>query len=173
MRREHRTGSLNRAFTLLEMLIAITIFSLIVLYLYQSLSTLNSTNRFYGEKLNSMSHDQKLLKTIYLDLSTAVIRTVNIINEDPFTDIVLMQTAHSVHRRIMPYVGYIIKEGELFRIESSQKLSYPLSIENEMVVDELGQIQHFRLYSSPTHFLLDYRSHSKEPRLLKIRALNY
>jgi len=164
--------SRSKAFTLLEMLIAIMIFTLISIFLYRSLATLNSTNKFYGEKLSQIAYDQKLLKTIYLDLSMAVIRSVYIINQDRDTAVVLMQTSHSVHRRVMPYVGYVVRNKKLFRVESSQKLTYPFNEVNEMIVDEVGAIEHFRLYSSKTHFLLDYSS-DQDPKLMKVRGLNY
>lgn len=164
--------SRSKAFTLLEMLIAIMIFTLISIFLYRSLATLNSSNKFYGEKLSQIAYDQKLLKTIYLDLSMAVIRSVYIINQDRDTDVVLMQTSHSVHRRVMPYVGYVVRNKKLFRVESSQKLTYPFNEESEMIVDEVGAIEHFRLYSSKTHFLLDYSS-DQDPKLMKVRGLNY
>lgn len=162
----------SKAFTLLEMLIAIVIFTLISLFLYRSLSTVNSTNKFYGEKLDRIAYEQKLLKTIYLDLSMAVIRSVFIVNQDADTDVVVMQTSHSVHQRIMPYVGYLVRNKKLFRIESSQLLTYPFNEETEMIVDEVGEIEHFRLYGSKTHFLLDYSS-DQDPKLMKIRGLNY
>lgn len=162
----------SKAFTLLEMLIAIVIFTLISIFLYRSLSTVNSTNRFYGQQLNRISYEQKLLKTLYLDLSMAVIRSVFIINQDKDTDVVLMQTSHSVHQRILPYVGYVVRNKKLYRIESSDKLAYPFNEETEMVVDEVGEIEHFRLYASKTHFLLDYSS-NEDPKLMKIRGLNY
>lgn len=168
-----RQSGSTRAFTLLEMLIAIVIFTLISVYLYKSLATLNSTNRFYGEKLRSISHDHKILKTIYLDLSLAVIRSVFIVSQDEHFDVILMQTKHSVHRRTMPYVAYLVLENKFYRIESSQQLSYPFNEDQEMIVDELGEMEHFRLYSSKTHFLLDYEPKDEDPQLMKIRGLNY
>ncbi len=168
-----RDHTKSRAFTLLEMLIAIVIFTLISVYLYKSLATLNSTNRFYGDKLQTISHDHKVLKTIYMDLSLAVIRSVFTVNQDEHFDVILLQTKNSVHRRTMPYVAYLVWEEKFYRIESSQRLSYPFNEDQEMLVDELGEMEHFRLYSSKTHFLLDYQPKDEEPRLMKIRGMNY
>lgn len=164
----------SRAFTLLEMLIAIVIFTLISVYLYKSLATLNQSNRFYGERLDAIAHERKILKTIYLDLSLAVIRSVVTVNQDEDIDVVLMQTKHSVHRNVMPYVAYVVTEQQqLYRIESMNRLSYPFSEDDDLTVDKLGPMQHFRLYSSKKHFLLDYRIGDSDPKLIKIRGLNY
>lgn len=169
-----RGTSNTRAFTLLEMLIAIVIFTLISIYLYRSLSTLNNTNSFYGERLEAVAHDRKVLKTIYLDLSLAVIRSVVTVNQDEDIDVVLMQTKHSVHRKVMPYVAYVVtEERQLYRIESMDRLNYPFSEEDDLTVDKLGPMQHFRLYTGKKHFLLDYRIGDTDPKLVKIRGLEY
>ena len=162
----------HTGFTLMELLIAITLLSIIMLYLYESLSTLRSSNTFYGEKLAAIAEQQKLLNTLYLDLALTTPGSVDIQNQEKSADIVLMQTSHSVHQRIMPYVGYIFNNNKLYRIESSQKISYPLYGDEEMVVDDLGPTKHFRLYQSRTHFLVDMQREGEQGVLYKIRALN-
>jgi len=159
-------------FTLMELLIAITLLSVIMLYLYETLSTLRSSNAFYGDRLVAIANQEKLLKTFYLDLALSTPGSVDVQNQDKHADIVLMQTSHSVHQRIMPYVGYIFNNHQLYRIESSAKITYPLYGDEEMVVDSLGAANHFRLYESRTHFLLDMQREGEQSVLFKIRALN-
>ena len=53
----------RRAFTLIEMMIAITLFSVVMIFLYQSVASLGKSNRFYGEKLEAITTEQFLLKT--------------------------------------------------------------------------------------------------------------
>ena len=169
--REFKNAS-SGGFTLLELMISIIILSLIMLYLYQSLSSLRTANTFYGEKLELMARESKLLKVLYLDLSLSKKGSVTVTNEDKQTDIVLMQTSNSIHRRIMPYVGYIIKEGVLYRVESLDKLTYPLGNDLEMDVDEVGKVATLRLYGSKTHFLLHLAQAKGDDILVKIRQLN-
>lgn len=172
MKQAAKQPGLKRGFTLIELMISITILSVIMLFLYQSLASLRSSNTFYGDRLSAIADQQKLLKALYLDFALSAPGSVSIQNLDSHGDMVMMQTSHSVHQRIMPYVGYIFNDEELFRIESSQKFAYPLFGDEEMVVDSLGAVNHFRLYRSRTHFLLDMQREGEQSVLFKIRALN-
>lgn len=88
-----------------------------------------------------------------------------------------MQTKNSLHRRIEPYVAYIVKEKKLYRLESLREFKeYPLAAESDFVVDELGSVELFRLYASKDTqkhlYLLHALFEDKEEILLKLKALN-
>ena len=83
----------RHAFTLIEMMIAITLFSVVMIFLYQSMASLDKSNRFYGDKLQSISTEQSLFKTLYLDLALSESNVGEIININKNEDIVLMQTS--------------------------------------------------------------------------------
>jgi prepilin-type N-terminal cleavage/methylation domain-containing protein len=164
---------MRRGFTLLEMMISIVIFSLITIYLYQTLGTLRQANTFYSDKLEQASDTNLLLKTLFLDLSLSSKGSVEITEEEKLTDFVFMQTSHSVHRRIMPYVGYIIREGVLYRIESPLKITRPIEVTDHVIVDKIAQVEIFRLYRNETHFLINLKLKNDAEQVLKIRALNH
>lgn len=163
---------MKRGFTLLEMLIALSIFALISLYLYKSLETLQGANTFYAERLDAAKKQHRAIRSIYLDLTLA--HSVDIVNEDKALDIVIMQTAHSLHRRILPYVAYRVVEGVLYRMESSKKLGYPFDADLQMSVDRLGDIKQLRIYRNiaQTHYLLDLGYSDGTESFVKVRALN-
>ena len=162
----------RRAFTLIEMMIAITLFSVVMIFLYQSVASLGKSNRFYGEKLEAITTKQFLLKTLYLDLALSVPNTDQIININKNEDIVLMQTSHIIHTHVMPYVAYLIKDKHLYRIESATKLIYPFERDQNVLIDDFGEGDSFRLYKNSTHFLLNINIDGKTDNLLKIRHLN-
>jgi len=54
------------AFTLIEMMIAITIFSLIVVFLYKSYDALKSSNQKYTKITKEMQHAWRIKKMLYL-----------------------------------------------------------------------------------------------------------
>ena len=163
---------MKKAFTLLEMLIAVSLLSIIIIFLYQTYASLQKSNRFYGEELSSASYEQKLRKTIYLDLALSMPDSVKLINIDKDADVIIMQSSHSVHRRIMPYIAYLVKEGELFRIESSDKLYYPLSGTEEMIIDELGKVKSFRIFQKENAFLVHLEQDDKKMMLFRTNRLN-
>ena len=163
---------MRKAFTLLEMLIAVGLLSVITLFLYQTYSSLQHSNRFYGEELLKTSQEQKLRKTIYLDLSLSMPDSLKLINIDKGSDLIIMQSSHSVHRRIMPYIAYMLKEGRLLRIESSEELFYPFHGEEEMVIDELAEVKIFRVFQKENSFLVHLEQKNKKMMLFRANRLN-
>jgi len=161
----------RQAFTLIEMMIAITLFSVVMIFLYQSMATLDKSNRFYSDKLQDISTEQALFKTLFLDLSlsTANSGEINNINKDE--DMVFLQTSHVVHTHVMPYIVYFIKDKHLYRVESATKLSYPFESNLNALIDDFGEVKKFRLYKNSTHFLL-HLNIDGEDNLMKIRHFN-
>ena len=163
---------IRRAFTLVEMLIAVALLAVIMIFLYQSVATLQRSNTFYGEKLETIIDQQQLYKTIFLDLSLSIEEQGEILNQSRDKDVVLMQTSHVVHNHIMAYIAYFIKEKHLYRIESYQRLKYPFESNLNVQIDDFGPMKTFRLYKNKTHFLLHTSSDGNKESLLKIRHLN-
>ncbi len=161
----------RHAFTLIEMMIAISLFSVVMIFLYQSMATLDKSNRFYSDKLQEISTEQSLFKTLYLDLSLSEPNSGVINNINRNEDMVFLQTSHVVHTHVMPYVVYFVKEHRLYRIESATKLSYPFESNINALIDDFGEVKKFRLYKNSTHFLLHLNINGKEDNLLKIRHL--
>ncbi|HIP20150.1 MAG TPA: prepilin-type N-terminal cleavage/methylation domain-containing protein [Sulfurimonas sp.] len=135
------------AFTLIELLISIVILSILMLFLYQSYANLNRSNTLLSEEVQKISKIQKIKKTIINDFTRAL--SINILNQDTKIDIAFLQTSHSLYERTNPYVGYIVKDKRLFRIESLKPLrEFPLVADSEFVVEELGKVKIFRVYKS-------------------------
>ncbi len=163
---------MRKGFTLLEMLISVGLLSIIVIFLYQTNASLQHSNTFYGGELSAAWHEQKLRKTIYLDLALSMPESFQTVNLDKDTDIILMQSSHSVHRRIMPYIGYMLRDGHLWRIEASEPLVYPLRGDEEMVVDDLGTMRRFRVYPKGNAFLVNMEKPDKKMILFRTNRLN-
>ncbi len=159
------------AFTLVEMMIAITLFSVVMIFLYRSMATVDKSNRFYGDKLAHIATEQSLLKTLYLDLALAEANSITVNSISKSDDMVFLQTTHVVHTHVMPYVVYMVKNGHLFRIESYSKLTYPFESGANALIDDFGEVKKFRLYKNSTHFLLHIDFDGKKENLLKIRHL--
>lgn len=159
-------------FTLLEMMISIVIFSLITVYLYQSLDTLRHSNTVHAQKLEDVDGRYRITKTLFLDLSLASAASVEPVWEDAKTDTLFLQTSHSLHQRIMPYVAYTLKDGYLYRTESPERLPHPLEIVDNLIVDKLAAVDVFRIYYNKPYVLVHIRFKGEEEQLMKVRVLN-
>lgn len=168
---------MRRAFTLIELIISITILSVIMIFLYQSYSSLNSSNKIYMDESKKIKDIEEIKKIIFLDLSLKLHGGYDILNQDPKEDIVFFQSSNSIHKRYDPYVAYIAKDSKLYRLESLKKFEhYPLDNDMYFDIDELGDIESFRIYRSNNEekelFLVHVDFKDKKEIILKVNTLN-
>ena len=164
-------------FTLIELMVSISILSIMMIFLYQSYSSVISANKNLKNEITGITGTQKLKKVIYLDFSLALHKSVKILNQDTKEDVVFFQSSNSIHRRYEPYIAYIVKEDKLYRLESLKEFQeYPLSMDNEFDVDYLGEVDSFRVYNSTNDKKELYLVHTElknfEDILLKVKVLN-
>lgn len=166
---------MRKAFTLIELMIAIVILSIIMVFLYKSYAELNLQNKVYETQAKEIKHLEQIKRVLFLDFALSLSKSVHILPQDPKTDIVFLQSSHSIHNRINPYVGYIVKDKRLYRIESLTALqSYPLDLGVEFDVDELGEVENFRIYQGKKDsraFISDLLFSDKQRILMKIKSL--
>lgn len=171
---------MRRAFTLVEMMIAILIFSLVVVFLYRSYDALRQENQKQTQMTKQMQHLWRIKRMLYLDFALSLRSDVSVLNQEKNEDVVLLQTSNSLHERFYPYVAYVVKDGVLYRLESLRKLTYPFDAETSADVDEIAKIERFRIYKAlkkeenkaVTYYLIDIKLASGEQILYKVRAFN-
>lgn len=164
------------AFTLIELLISVSILSIIMTFLYKSYASLNHSNSFYKKELLDIKSELLKKEVLYLDFSLAFSESVKILNQDAKEDIVFFQSSNSIHNRYNPYIAYIIKDSKLYRLESLKEFkTYPLSSDAEFSIDYFGEAESFRVYKSQIKDKQTYLVHvdfkEDEDLLLKINVL--
>jgi len=163
------------AFTLIEMMIAITILSIMMLFLYKSYANLNISNSNLKQETSRLLNIQQIKKVIYLDFLTALYHSTTIINREKDEDFVFLQTTHSIHKRFNPYITYLVKNQKLYRLESLKKITkYELASDSEFDIDYIGEVHSFRVYKSKKRemFLVHIDFKNRDEILLKISPLN-
>ena len=168
---------MKRAFTLIELLISISILSILMLFLYKSYADINRSNKTYAIAVKKLSRNELIKKTLYLDLLLASKKRMIIQHIDKEFDLISFQTTNSLHRRINPYVCYIIREKELYRLESLRQItSSDINQDIAFDVDKITGVKKFKLFGTRDNkkefYLLDMISKSGEEILLKIKVLN-
>jgi hypothetical protein len=87
-----------------------------------------------------------------------------------------LKTSNSLHRRIKPYVTYVVKDSVLYRLESLEQFyQAQLRFDNPFVYDVFGEVNSFRIYRSSEHnqsFLIDIDFKEGDDILLKVDSLN-
>jgi len=168
-------------FTLIELMVSISILAIMMVFLYKSYASLNRTNKIYKKEVTLIKDEEMKKKVIYLDFSLALHKSIKIINQDKREDIVFFQSSNSLHKRYNPYIAYIMKDKKLYRLESLTKFKeYPLSNDMEFTIDYFGKVNSFRIYKStkiidkkPVEtYLVHINFKNKDDILLKIKVLN-
>ena len=172
---------MRKAFTLIEMMVAISIFALIIVFLYKSYASMTASNQKISQKVKELTEFQKLKRTIFLDFALALNDKVKILHQDKQFDVVFFATSNSIHNRFNPNVAYIVKENQLYRMESLKPfVNYPLESDRIGDVDALGKVERFRVYKALKKdanntkglFLVDVKFSSTKQILYKIPSLN-
>ncbi len=167
---------MRKAFTLVELMISISLLSVIMIFLYKSYASLNKSNLFYKKKVSQIKSEQLKKRVIFLDFSLALQKSIKILNQDIKEDIVFLQSSNSMHKRYNPYIAYIFKDSKLYRLESLKPFKgYPLSLDSEFSVEYFGEAKSFRIYKSSNKneesFLFHVDFKEDEDILLKIKIL--
>lgn len=168
--------TMRKAFTLIELMVSISILSIIMIFLYKSYASLNQSNGFYKKEASFIKSEQLKKRVLFLDFSLALGNSVKIINQDTKEDIVFLQSSNSIHKRYNPYIAYIFKDSKLYRLESLREFKdYPLSADAEFSVEYFGEADSFRVYKSNNKdkelFLVHIDFKEDEDILLKIKVL--
>lgn len=172
---------MRKAFTLIEMMISVVILSIMMLFLYQSYSSLNQSNLFYEVKTDAIKDEQEKKRIVYMDFALSQVGSVKVLNQDKKIDVLFLQSSHSLHRKYNPYIAYIAKDEKLYRLESLEKFTeYPLSLDHQFIVEYLGEIENFRVYKTnkvedkkAQNIYLVHINFTKESDiLLKVKSLN-
>lgn len=169
----------TKAFTLIEMMISITILSIMMLYLYKTNATLHLSNDNLKEESHNVQKLQKIKQVIYLDFLSAVHdgnSSIIVINREKNEDFVSFMSKHSIHQRVNPYLTYIVKNKKLYRLESLKQIKdFEISTEEEFELDSLGDVEIFRLYKSKENkkneYLLHIKFNDQQKVILKINSL--
>jgi len=168
---------MRKAFTLIELLISIVILTILMLFLYKSYAALNRSNNILSKEIKKLQTTQLMKRTLYMDFTLALQNSVVILNQDRKIDVVYLQSSHSLHKRINPYVAYIVKDKKLYRLESLKPYKeYPMASDVEFVSDYLAEIKSFRVYAAQGErknlYLLHIEFKDREELILKVKVLN-
>jgi len=136
---------MKKSFTLIEVLISVTILSIIFFYLSGFLKNLNKT----ADVMNSLSDSRKaketVLKVLYYDLLNA--DKVSLEQKKNKT-YVKLSTSNSLHGMAHPYVYWYVKKGALIRAETPKE--YNVSMQNgNYYLDKLAlNVKIFKIYKN-------------------------
>jgi type II secretory pathway pseudopilin PulG len=104
----------KKSFTLIEILISIGLFSIIIVFLYQSLDMTQKSNDFYSKKLIATQNTNQIKKILFLDFIHSSNISIDIKN-----DILRLKSTNYYHNPFYNNITYLVtKDNNLARLET-------------------------------------------------------
>jgi len=138
------------AFTLVEVLISITLLSLVLMALYKSSDLLRRSNMHLYHHLEHISDAMKGSQVLYLDLLQADNNISILHREKKFDQLTIEKTEHSLYGLAPVKVTWLIykENNTLLRIEGT-KYELPLREDENVEVDNVSEhIELFKFYKN-------------------------
>lgn len=139
----------HSAFTLVEIIISITLLSLVLLALYKSTDIMRNSNTKLFEHLTNSSTTLKGSKVLYMDLMHAD-HNISIVTEDKFHRLTIERTTHSLYGLGQAKVTWLVYKTDdtLLRVEGG-KYSMPLKNDDRVEIDVIAKnLELFKIYKS-------------------------
>jgi prepilin-type N-terminal cleavage/methylation domain-containing protein len=146
---------MRKSFTLIEMLIAITIFSFIYLVMSDTLGKLKHSEDFIKRHYKKFDKKEKILKTLYMDMLKATF--IKVVQRDNRFSTLYLRTENSLYNLSYPFVlWYVTGNGNLIRVESADRRLLPL--EKIGYLYDFGKVKIFKIYQKKNRFFIFYKN---------------
>ncbi len=168
---------MHRAFTLVELMIAITLTALLLTLLYNSANTITKSGEKYLTKEKELIQNvQKIQKLLTLDLLNSDINSTSISNIEPSEpSTILLHTSNSLHDIENPWVLYkTTQNNELLRIESPYKPKLPLTQQYSpnIFVDLIcNRVKKFNIHKVKSEFLVIFQCQQNRPTIFRLNII--
>ncbi|RXJ68323.1 hypothetical protein CRV08_08715 [Halarcobacter ebronensis] len=113
---------MKKGFTLIEIIVSISLFMILLLFLYHSLNVTKSSNNFYETKLDNLNKINSFKSILYEDIAQS--SNVEIFFDAKGESILKLISSNLFHNLFYKHITYVLnKKGELIRIESFDKFN--------------------------------------------------
>jgi len=144
---------MKKAFTLIEIMLAIIILSILFLAINEVINNLKITYKTLTTLQKKEKQKELLIKTLYYDLINA--NSILIKHSSKNFDEVYINTKNSLYRLINPYVIWYVskKNNTLIRIENPKKITLPKY--KTFFLDKFNEnTKLFKIYKNKDKFLV-------------------
>lgn len=150
---------MKKAFTLIELIIAIAIFSIIIVYLYQAIYTTKKSILIYENMHQKTQTIDRVKNLFYNDIfnQTDPYANTSVITKDKFSTYYL-RSNNSLFALSSPFIAYKVINSKLYRFESVAPFNLPLNEKNQNKIKLnviATNVTHFTIYSYKNSRIID------------------
>lgn len=162
----------RRAFTLVELLVSITLFGLIAIFLFDSIDGLRKQQNFVKKKEAVLSRKNQILSLLRTDFDRAKLVVISKSTHQNFDTVIITGSNRSLYKINQPNVAWIILKADntLVRLESASPIIIPLADEamyftHADVIRKHCEI--FRIYDSAKQRLVYVKFENESPLIVE------
>jgi prepilin-type N-terminal cleavage/methylation domain-containing protein len=161
----------KKSFTLIEMLISISLFGIIIVFLYDTLELSQKSNQFFTEKIELSQKEINIKKVLFNDIINASI--INIFEDKNKNFIITMKSKNIYHKAFYNYITYIVsKKNNLLRIEHKHKYNKgknSLRTDDKYIDIVLKDIEIFKVIKNTKEIIIAFKTKNKDTTYLLIK----
>ena len=158
---------MKKSFTLLELLISITLFMIIVVFLYKTLDQTKHSNKLFSNKQEVLKESNHLHNIFLEDVAEATSVSSTFYDKNK-NAIVKINTYNTYHNAFFNNVTYLINSSkELIRIESKDKFPEKDARKDDFYNDAfidilLEDVEYFDVKNSGNNYVFVIKQKNKE-----------
>lgn len=156
----------------MELVVAVAIISVILIYLYQATNTMKISNDFYESKIKQESLKEKLFFALFRDVLQIEKNTALISSQEKQIDLFTFMTRNSHYDLINPRVGYFVNgDNTLFRVESVGDMTLPateINLQSYRVEKVAEGVEMFRVFFENSKYLIHIRLEGQAPLMFQV-----
>ena len=115
---------MKKSFTLLEVLISISLFMIMIVFLYKTLDQTKHSNKIFAKKEESIKADNRLYNIFLEDIAESI-SSIKITQDKDKNSIVTFRSNNTFHNAFHLNIAYLISSNnKLVRIDSKDEFKY-------------------------------------------------
>ena len=142
----------RNAFTLMELLVSVSLLMLITIFMYSAIGSTKISNKVLARQAEEEQNRTMVFNLLYRDLFESF-SIETILTKDKHYTLIEMQTHNTLHDITAPYVTYFVnsQSKKLIRLEAARKIVLPVKYEEKFAIHAdviLAKVNDFNLYKS-------------------------
>jgi len=154
---------MKKAFTLIELLLSIVIFTFVYSVMSNILNYLNSSESLIKQTYLKHSKKEKLIKTLYTDILEN--QTITLIKVNKNISKLDINTTNSLYNLSIPCVQWKVNtKNNLIRIEATSDIK-----KGSYYADDFGKVKIFRVFQNFNSFLIFIKFINNKEIIFKVQ----
>ncbi len=150
---------MKRGWTLIEMLITITIVAIMFTFIYKSIDLAKYSNKWISKKVEIKKRKKAVFELFLRDFLYK--KMLKVVSKDKHFDTIYLQSSNSLYGNSKPYIIYMVKDNNLYRVESIKNINIS-NLTDEYNADLiLKGIEKFKLFFSKIAIMVYIQQHKK------------